>query len=180
MINTKPIHLRKDEFNSYIEENKTTLAISEESAISNEENKVIDRCGVDYGLTIDPSLTTEMVRKEQRKYNIIFRIKGNFTLPERTQFRSENGAVVITPYIIHDDISSKRFHIVAKYLCEKKLVSSPVSIDEEYIYETLRETSFNMEMEEITKMGTGFQIVQIEFDADGHFKVLELDESIIS
>jgi len=180
MINTKPIHLRRDEFNSYIEENKMKLIISEESVITEEEKRVIERCGIDYGLTIDPSLTTETVKKKQRKYNIILRIKGNFTLPEQDQFRSENGAVVITPYVIHDGISSTRFHIIAQYLCEKELVSSPIPVDEEYMYEALRETSFNAEMEEITQMGIGLQILQIEFDNDGHFKVIELDESITS
>lgn len=180
MIDTKPIHLRRDEFNTYIEENKMKLIVSEESIITDAEKLVIERCGIDYGLTIDPSLTTEMVCKKQRKYNIILRIKGNFTLLEQAQFRSENGAVVIIPYIIHDGISSTRFHIIAKYLCEKELVSSPIPVDEEYMYEALRETSFNVEMEEITKMGMGFQILQIEFDVDGHFKVIELDESITS
>lgn len=180
MTSSKPIHLRRDEFNTYIEENKIKLDVSEEIIITEEEKLTVERCGVDYGLTIDPSLVPENIKKEQKRYNIILRIKGSLTLPEQAQFRSENGSVVITPYIIHDDISSKRLHIVAKILHEKKLISSPVPVDVEYMYEALRETIFNLEMEEITAIGAGFQILQIEFDANGHFKVLELDESIIS
>jgi hypothetical protein len=65
-------------------------------------------------------------------------------------------------------------------LYDKKWITSPIPVDSEYMYEALRETLFNMEMEEVTKMGVGFQILQIEFDENGHFKVLELDESITS
>ena len=176
----KPIHLRRDEFNTYIEENKTKLDVSKEIIITEEEKLIVERCGIDYGLTIDSTLAERKVKKEQRKYNIIFRIKGTFTLPEQAQFRSENGSVMITPFIIHDSILSQRLHIVAEIVCDKKLISSSVPVDVEYMYEALRETSFNMEMEEIVKIGTGFQILQIEFDENGHFKVLELDESIIS
>lgn len=180
MITTKPIHLRRDEFNTYIEENKMKLVVSEKKTITEEEKQVVVRCGMDYGLTMDSTLTPGNTKEERKKYNCILRIKGSLTLPEQAPFRSENGSVLVTPYIIHDSISSKRFRIVAKNLCEKELVSSPVSVDEEYIYEALRETSFIMDMEEISQMGTGFQIWQIEFDENGHFKVLELDESITS
>lgn len=180
MNNSKPIHLRRDEFNTYIEENKVKLDVSEQNIITEEEKLIVERCGIDYGLIIDSTLTPGKVKKEQRKYNLILRIKGTFTLPEQAQFRSENGSVVITPYIIHDGILSQRLHIVAEILYDKKLASSPVPVDVEYMYEALRETSFNREMEEIVKIGTGFQILQIEFDENGHFKVLELDESIIN
>lgn len=180
MNTSKPIHLRSDEFNTYIEENKKSLIVDESVTITNREKQVIEHCGIDYGLVTDKSLTPNNTKQEQKKYNLILRVKGDFTVPDQAQFRSENGLVTITPYIIHDNISSKRFHIVAKELIDKKLVSSPVSIDEEYIYEALRETSFTVDMEEITRMGTEFQILQIEFDQDGHFKVIELDESITS
>jgi hypothetical protein len=180
MTNIKPIHLRRDEFNTFIEENKLPLMVDESASITNREKQVIEHCGVDYGLETDKTLVPDNSKNELIKYNIIMRIKGNFTLPNQAQFRSENGPVIITPYIIHDDISSKRYHIVAKELIDKKLVSSPVTIDEEYMYEALRETSFTVDMEEITRMGTEFQILQVEFDTDGHFKVIELDESITS
>lgn len=180
MTALKPIHLRRDEFNRYIEENKVKLVVSEENKISAEEKQVIERCGVDYGLPIDQSLTTKIEEKEQKRYNIILRVKGNFTLPSQAHFRSENGAIIISPYVIHEAVSTIRSRILAKKLCEKNLVSSPVPMDEEYMYEALRETLFTREMEEIAKMGTGFQIMQVEFDENAHFKTLELDESITS
>lgn len=180
MTEIKPIRLRKDEINDYIEDNKMQLVVDEESAISESEKAVVVRCGVDYGLTIDESLTPQQGKKSQDTYNIILRIKGGYTMPEKSRFRSENGMVTIIPLIIHDGLSIKRFHKVAKELCKNAWVSSPVAIDDEYMYEALRETSFNMEMEEVTRLGPGFQLWQVEFDENGHFTVFELDESITS
>jgi hypothetical protein len=174
--NTKPIHLRNDEYNSYIEECKEKLTIKE-GELTLEEKHVIYRCGVDYGLTFDASVVTENYEIAQRDYNIILRVKGPYTLPEQASFSSEHGVIKVRPYIIHEFVSAQRLKFISEDIFAKDLVDSVVPIDGEYIYEALRESAFTIAMEEVVKLGTGFQILQIEFDTIGHFKAIELDES---
>ena len=176
MNNTKPIHLRSDEYNGYIEECKERIH-EEKREYTREEKYVISRCGVDYALTFDEKICASETDTPAKNYNIIFRIKGPFTLPEEARFTFERGSVMVRPYIIHETASAIRLRVIAEEICTKKQVSSVVPIDQEYLYEALRETAFNISMEEVVQLGKGFQIVQIEFDERGHFKSLELDES---
>ncbi len=175
-LNTKPIHLRIDEFNDYIEECKEKCII-DQGEITPKEKNLLYRCGVDYGLTINKKVGVAAFEQLKLDHNLILRIKGPFTLPLQAQFTSERGAVNIRPYIIHESAASQRLHSIANDLHEKELISSVVPIDAEYIYEALRETAFNIAMEEAISLGNGFQIIQIEFDENGHFKAVELDES---
>ena len=176
MNNTKPIHLRSDEYNGYIEECK--VRINEEKRVyTPEEMYIISRCGVDYALTFDEKICASETPSPEKNYNIIFRIKGPFTLLPEARFTFERGSVMVRPYIIHETASALRLQVIAEEIYIKKQVSSVVPVDKEYIYEALRETAFNISMEEVVQLGKGFQIVQIEFDERGHFKSLELDES---
>lgn len=175
------IRLRNDEFNRYIQDYKEKCMFDESAFISSEEWAVVARCCEDYGLS---QKTVHELRSqgedEEKRFSIILYIKGNFTLPEYTSFTTERGNVVLRPFIIHDTHVAKRMHIVANLLFSTKELTSPVEIDEEYIYEALRETSFTMALEEIEKWGKAMQSLQISFDEDGHFKAIELDESNIS
>ncbi|MCX6732802.1 MAG: hypothetical protein NTV98_04660 [Candidatus Roizmanbacteria bacterium] len=172
----KPIHLRNDEFNNYIQEFKEKCVLNE-GEVTPEEKGIVYRCGVEYGLTIDEKFQAKSFDYPLQDYNIIFRIKGPFTLPREARFSSDHGMVKVRPYIIQEYISAQRLHMIAQELYDKEIVSSVVPIDKEYLYEALRETAFNISMEEVVKLGVGFQIVQIEFDENGHFKAVELDES---
>jgi len=176
MNNTKPIHLRNDEFNDYIEDAKIPYVVKQ-GALSAEERNLIYRCGVDYALDVNEKVGAIAYVKPKSDHNIILRIKGPFTLPERTQFASEGGVLTIQPYSIHETAATIRLREVAEDLHKNALIKSPVPIDAEYIYEALRETAFNISMEEATALGAGFQIIQVEFDENGHFKAVELDES---
>jgi hypothetical protein len=176
MLNTKSIHLRSDEYNAYIEENKE-LFKSIEGDITEAEKGIIYRCALDYGLTFDEKVGARIFDRDTFDYNIIFRIKGPFTLPPHAQFNSEHGMVKVRPYIIHESATAARLKEVADDLFKKELVSSVAPIDAEYLLEALRESAFNISMEEVVKLGVGFQIIQIEFDENGHFKAIELDES---
>ena len=176
MLNTKPIHLRSDEYNTYIEENKEKF-VSITGDITSAEKGIIYRCALDYGLTFDEKVGAQIFDHDPSDYNIIFRIKGPFTVPQQAQFNSEHGVVKVRPYIIHESATAARLKEVADGLFKKELVTSVVPIDAEYLLEALRESAFNIAMEEVVKLGTGFQIIQIEFDENGHFKAVELDES---
>ncbi len=176
MNNTKPIHLRSDEYNSYIEECKEKYAV-QTGELTLKEKHIIDRCGLDYGLTIDEKLKAANYEEPTLDHNLILRIKGPFTLPEQSSFHSEHGPLRIRPYVIHESATADRLQEIAESLFAKELVKSVVPIDTEYLYDALRETAFNISMEEIVKLGAGFQIIQVEFDKDGHFKAIELDES---
>lgn len=176
MLNTKPIHLRSDEYNTYIEENKEKF-ISIVGDLTPAEKGIIYRCTLDYGLTFDKKVEAEPFDHDPSDYNIIFRIKGPFTLPTQAQFNSEHGMIKVRPYIIHESATAARLKAVAEDLFKKEFVSSVVPIDADYLHEALRESAFNIAMEEVVKLGTGFQIIQIEFDENGHFKAIELDES---
>lgn len=173
--NTKPIYLRPDEYNNYIQESKEELMVTQ-GEISEEEKNLISRCGVDYGLTIDKRVANSAFQKPKKDYNIVFRIKGPFTLPAESTFVSELGSVRVKPYVIHESASAQRLKVVAKALCDNAYVSSEVSIDEEYLYEALCETAFTISMEDVVALGISFQIIQVEFDENGHFKATELDE----
>ncbi len=176
MNNTKPIHLRSDEYNSYIEECKEKNIVRE-GDLTPEEKGIIYRCGLDYGLTIDEKVGAAVFEPLKKDHNIILRIKGPFTLPELASFTSERGMVKIRPFIIHENAAAVRFHQIAEDLHKKEMITSVVPIDAEYLYEALRETAFNIAMEQVVALGVGFQIIQIEFDENGHFKAMELDES---
>ena len=176
MDNTKPVHLRNDEFNDYIEDAKIPYVIKE-GELSTEEKNLIHRCGVDYALDVDEKIGAVAFTRPKSDHNIILRIKGPFTLPESTRFDSEGGPLTLQPYIIHETATTIRLRKIAEDLHENKFVTSVVQIDAEYIYEALRETAFNISMEEVMALGQGFQIIQIEFDENGHFKAMELDES---
>lgn len=172
----KPIHLRNDEYNNYIQEFKERCVVKT-GEITLEEKGIIYRCGVDYGLTINEKLQAKSFDYPPCDYNIIFRIKGPFTLPREARFASDHGVVKVRPYVIQEYISAQRLHMIAGELHKNEMVNSVVPIDEEYLYEALRETAFTISMEEVVKLGVGFQIVQVEFDENGHFKAVELDES---
>lgn len=176
MLNTKPIHLRSDEYNAYIDENKERFVLAK-GDITAAEKGIIYRCSLDYGLTFDEEIGAKIYVNDTLDYNIIFRIKGPFTLPAQAQFNSEHGVVKIRPYIIHESAAAARLKVIAEDIMQKELVSSVVPIDSEYLYEALRESAFNISMEEVVELGIGFQIVQVEFDNNGHFKAVELDES---
>jgi len=171
----KPIHLRNDEYNTYIQEYKEKLLLTE-GALTSEEKNIIFRCGLDYGLIVDEKVGVINITQPQKDYNVVFRIKGPYTLPKQAQFSSGNGTVRVKPFILHELAWAKRFVQIAKDIYEKKLITSVVPIDEEYIYEALRDTAFTIAMEEVIALGPGFQIIQIEFDENGHFKTIELDE----
>lgn len=176
MLNTKPIRLRSDEYNTYIEECKEKY-VSLKGDLTPTEKGILYRCGLDYGLTFDEKTGAKPFDHDTSDYNIILRIKGPFTVPHQAQFNSEHGVVKVRPYIIHESATAARLKEVADDLFKKELVSSVVPIDVEYLLEALRESAFNIAMEEVVKLGGGFQIIQIEFDENGHFKALELDES---
>lgn len=173
------IRLRNDEYNRYIQDYKEKCLFDESILISPEEWAVVARCCEDYGLSQQTKheLRSRGANDEDR-FSIILYIKGNFTLPEYTSLTTERGNVALRPFIVHDTQVAKRMHIVANLLVSSKELISPVEIDEEYIYEALRETSFTMALEEIEKWGKMMQSLQISFDEDGHFKAIELDESI--
>ena len=176
MNNTKPVHLRNDEYNDYIEDAKIPYVVKE-GELSAEEKNLIYRCGVDYALEVDEKAGAVAFAQPKSDHNIILRIKGPFTLPESTQFASEGGPLMLKPYIIHETATTIRLKEIAEDIYKKELIKSVVPIDAEYIYEALRETAFNISMEEVVALGVGFQIIQVEFDENGHFKAMELDES---
>jgi len=176
MNNTKPVHLRNDEFNDYIEDAKIPYLVIK-GALTDEEKNLIHRCGVDYALDVSEKVEAVVSVKQKSDHNIILRIKGPFTLPESTRFASEGGPLTIRPYVIHETAATIRLREIAEELHKDALLESVVPIDVEYIYEALRETAFNISMEEVLALGGGFQIIQIEFDENGHFKAMELDES---
>ncbi|MFZ2206189.1 MAG: hypothetical protein WA061_04475 [Microgenomates group bacterium] len=173
------IRLRNDEYNRYIQDYKEKCMFDESTLILPEEWAVVARCCEDYGLS---QKTTHEPHSQggvdEKQFSIILYIKGNFTLPGYTSLTTERGNVALRPFIVHDTQVAKRMHIVANLLVSGKELISPVEIDEEYIYEALRETSFTMALEEIEKWGKETQSLQISFDEDGHFKAIELDESI--
>jgi len=181
MKDIQSIHLRSDEYNRYIEDYKEKCAFEENNIILQEEWAVVARCCEDYGLT---QKTIHELPKHgadiEKQYSIILYVKGQFTLPEHVSFATERGNIVMRPFIIHDTEVAKRMHIVAHLLFSSKELISPIEIDEEYIYEALRETSFTMALEEIEKWGKTKQSLKVSFDDDGHFKAIELDESNIN
>jgi hypothetical protein len=176
MINTKPIHLRNDEYNDYIQEYKEPFVVLKR-ALTPEEKNIVYRTGLDYGLEISPELDAQSYVPDPKDYNIIFRIKGPFTLPESVQWNGERGTVNIRPYIIHESATAERLKEIAEDCIQKEMVDAPIPIDVEYLHEALRESSFTISMEEVLRLGKGFQIVQVEFDEQGHFKAFELDET---
>lgn len=176
MINTKPIHLRSDEYNEYIEECKQPYVVQTGELDPSEKN-IIYRTGVDYGLEIHEALGAKGFTPDPKDYNIIFRIKGPFTMPDTASFTTERGVIKVRPYVIHESATAQRLKEVAEDLVKREMVGSPVPIDAEYMHEALRETAFTIAMEEVVRLGKGFQIVQIDFDTNGHFKALELDET---
>lgn len=176
MIHTKPIHLRTDEFNAYIEEYKQKF-VEKEGPISEEEKHIIHRCGVDYGLEINEKVGSQNYVKDMHDYNIIMRVKGTYTLPQNAQLSTEHGPMSIRPYMIHESATAQRLKTIAQNLITEKMVESVVPIGSEYLYEALRESAFTIAMEDVLKLGVGFQIIQVEFDDDGHFKAVELDET---
>ncbi len=176
MINTKPVHFRNDEYNDYIEEFKQPFVVLQ-GDLTPEEKNIVYRTGLDYGLEISPALQAQSFVPDSKDYNIILRIKGPFSLPESAQLNTEHGTVNVRPYIIHESATAARLKTVAEEMIQKTLVSSPVAIDSEYLHEALREVAFTIAMENVVRLGNGFQIIQIEFDERGHFKAFELDET---
>jgi len=176
MINTKPLHLRNDQYNDYIQEWKKPYEVRT-GDLSAEEKNIVHRTGVDYGLEMNPTLDAKEFVSDPKDYNIILRIKGAYTLPDSATFSSEHGAITVRPYIIHESATAARLKAIAEDLLAREMVTSPVAIDSEYLHEALRESAFNIAMEEVVRLGTGFQIVQVEFDETGHFKAFELDET---
>lgn len=177
----KPVHLRNDEYNHFIQDYREDCIFDVNEVILPEEWAIVARCCEDYGLTQKSAHTLPSKKEDdEKRYSIILYIKGPFTLPTNASFKTDKGNLAIRPFIVHDTQVAKRMRIVSKLLIKNDELSSPIVLDEEYVYEALRETSFTMALEEIEKWGKGMQSLQITFDEDGHFKALEFDESNIS
>lgn len=176
MNTPRPIHLRSDEYNDYFEEYKEQCIVRE-GEFTNEEKHIIHRCGVDYGLEINEKVGSQNYAKDMYDYNIIMRVKGAYTLPQNAQLNTEHGPMSIRPYTIHESATAQRLKTLAQNLITEKMVESVVPIDSDYLYEALRESAFNIAMEDVAQLGAGFQILEVEFDANGHFKAIELDET---
>lgn len=161
MDTVKQIHLRNDEYNHYIQEYREECTFDETEAITPVEWAVVERCCKDYGLTQKSVNTTHKEEAKDGRYSIILYIKGRFTLAKNVSFKTDSGVLAIRPFIIHDTQVAKRMRITAKLLIANKELSSPFAIDEEYVYEALRETAFTISLEEIEKWGKGMQSLQI-------------------
>jgi len=176
MQDTPSVRLRNDEYNRYIQEYKEECIFDKTNKISPLEQVIIVRCCEDYGLEQkNPVVQTVDESEPEKRYSLILYVKGNYTLPAETHLSTDRGNLLVKPFIIHDTIVAQRMRIVAHLLFEKKEIESVVTIDEDYLYEALRETSFALSLEMIDKWGKGAQSLQIVFDETGHFKASDFD-----
>lgn len=172
------LHILASDIDEYIESYKHELVYDTAIAFSSWEREVIYRCIEDCGfelVTRDDFKVESTDVKQEREYNLVFVVHGDFTVTSSAIFHTQSGQFKIQALIFHEDFSKKRYEQIAKQLMKEGNVIMPAGSDEEYLLEMLREAEETVRWEKAKILAPGASIWDVRFDKWGHFVRKELD-----
>lgn len=116
----------------------------------------------------------ETVLEGKHLEGAVLQLRGDFSLYPRYSIQANEGKSEIQVFIYQADLVNPRHRVWAQQLEKSKAVKLFPGCDGEYLYQVLSEVTENHLFETLRRLAKGLPIFQVDFNADGSFKVEEL------
>jgi len=103
----------------------------------------------------------------------VLMVKGKWGIYPQFYLETDQGKRLVEVFIYHQGLVDERHRELAKILIKNKAVVFKHGEDEEYLYQTLSETSDVHLMETAKRLAKGLPIYQVKFDEKGDFSIAQ-------